>query len=192
MSGSNIPAIDCPKCLHGGLVTGVQIMTEPELDDFYDLLVKGEVYTRVPPRNRVIGWRMLPCEHELSVQDWVFIGDEEGTRLEGRDRVLLLDDSGAVKQPMLDYWRNRAKNAKQAEIDLEAAQAQLRAVRRVADLHSKRGGKGKAAFISDLRRALDTAPVKPTDETEGIDVHNIEMQEVRKGDRSDTRTRGGT
>jgi hypothetical protein len=90
----NLPAIDCPNCIEHRTVNEVEMMIREVEGESLGSFVNGRgEYETV---RELVGIVARPCGHEFPFKDWLLITDEGGTRLQRRDRVLLLDDFGEV------------------------------------------------------------------------------------------------
>lgn len=87
-----LPAIDCPNCAEHNAVTEVEAnVREVEAQSLGDWVDGREQYQTV---REFTGVTLRPCGHEFGFDLWLLITDWSGTRLQRRDRTLIMDDHG--------------------------------------------------------------------------------------------------
>ena len=88
----NPPSIDCPLCIEQNAVVEIEMQIREFEAETLDSFVAGRgEYQAV---QELVGVVARPCGHEFPFTEWIVVTDEGGTRLQRRDRVLLMDDHG--------------------------------------------------------------------------------------------------
>jgi len=88
----NPPAIDCPYCPEMNTIVEVDMqIREVEAESLHSFVEGRGEYETIRELTGVVA---RPCGHEFPFTDWLLVTDEGGTRLQRRDRMMLMDDHG--------------------------------------------------------------------------------------------------